>query len=60
MGTETEQDELEQLQEQTTTQKDRRQSDAQAPALRNALGETIAKYFTTVRSVKDDQGTFLG
>eukprot|EP00961_Rhodomonas_salina_P211034 2850012-Rhodomonas_salina.1 len=27
---------------------------------RSAIGRTIAKYFTTVRSVKDDQGTFLG
>ncbi len=47
-------------QEHETTQTDRKTSDAQAPALRASLGETIAKYFTTVRSVKDDQGTFLG
>jgi hypothetical protein len=27
---------------------------------KQALGKTIAQYFTTVRSIKDDQGTFLG
>jgi hypothetical protein len=48
------------FQEKETTQADRKASDAEAPMLRASLGQTIAKYFTTVRSVKDDQGTFLG
>eukprot|EP00960_Hanusia_phi_P064554 765826-Hanusia_phi.AAC.9 len=52
-------DSLTRLQEQETTQSDRKASDSQTPILRNALGKTLAKYFTTVRSVKDDQGTFL-
>ncbi|EKX38382.1 hypothetical protein GUITHDRAFT_154739 [Guillardia theta CCMP2712] len=52
-------DSLTRLQEQETTQSDRKASDSQAPILRNALGKTLAKYFTTVRSVKDDQGTFI-
>mmetsp|Transcript_474 Transcript_474/g.994 ORF Transcript_474/g.994 Transcript_474/m.994 type:complete len:159 (-) Transcript_474:189-665(-) len=60
LGQETEAGELEQLQEKETTQSDRRKSDQEAPALRSSLGKAIAKYFTTVRSVKDDQGTFLG
>ena len=29
-------------------------------AEKESLGKTIAQYFTTVRSIKDDQGTFLG
>eukprot|EP00284_Hemiselmis_tepida_P005719 CAMPEP_0174930464 /NCGR_PEP_ID=MMETSP1355-20121228/31179_1 /TAXON_ID=464990 /ORGANISM="Hemiselmis tepida, Strain CCMP443" /LENGTH=154 /DNA_ID=CAMNT_0016176763 /DNA_START=16 /DNA_END=480 /DNA_ORIENTATION=- len=60
LGQETEAGELEQLQEKETTQKDRRKADEEAPALRRSLGSTIAKYFSTVRKVKDDQGTFLG
>eukprot|EP00286_Rhodomonas_abbreviata_P023455 CAMPEP_0181308344 /NCGR_PEP_ID=MMETSP1101-20121128/11411_1 /TAXON_ID=46948 /ORGANISM="Rhodomonas abbreviata, Strain Caron Lab Isolate" /LENGTH=167 /DNA_ID=CAMNT_0023414717 /DNA_START=13 /DNA_END=516 /DNA_ORIENTATION=- len=60
LGMETEGDELAQLQQQETTQSDRRASDAEAPSIRKSIGRTIAKYFTTVRSVKDDQGTFLG
>jgi len=35
-------------------------SSHKAAAERTSLGKTIAQYFTTVRSVKDDQGTFLG
>ncbi len=60
LGQETEAGELEQLQEKETTQSDRRRADEEAPKLRRSLGSTIAKYFTTVRKVKDDQGTFLG
>ena len=60
LGEETEGEELAQLQGSTTTQADIKKSDSEAPSIRQSIGRTIAKYFTTVRSIKDDQGTFLG
>mmetsp|Transcript_33951 Transcript_33951/g.52909 ORF Transcript_33951/g.52909 Transcript_33951/m.52909 type:complete len:163 (+) Transcript_33951:21-509(+) len=60
LGDETAADELASLQERETTQSDVKSYDETTPSLKQSLGKTIAQYFTTVRSVKDDQGTFLG
>ena len=48
------------LQQHETTQQRIEHNLRASHRLKQSLGSTIAKYFTTVRSVKDDQGTFLG
>ncbi len=48
------------LQQHETTQRRIERNLRAAHTLKRSLGSTIAQYFTTVRSVKDDQGTFLG
>ena len=48
------------LQQRETTQRRIERNLRAAHTLKRSLGSTIAQYFTTVRSVKDDQGTFLG
>ncbi len=48
------------LQQHETTQRRIQRNLRAAHSLKFSLGSTIAKYFTTVRSIKDDQGTFLG
>ena len=63
LGQESAIDELAALQQKTMTNKVAAGSRSGGPktrAVEHSLGKTIAQYFTTVRSVKDDQGTFLG
>jgi hypothetical protein len=48
------------LQQHETTQRRIHNNLIGTRALKRSLGSTIAQYFSTVRSVKDDQGTFLG
>ena len=63
LGQESAIDELAALQQKTMTNKVAAGSRRRGPktrAVEHSLGKTIAQYFTTVRSVKDDQGTFLG
>ena len=63
LGQESAIDELAALQQKTMTNKVAAGSRSRGPktrAVEHSLGKTIAQYFTTVRSVKDDQGTFLG
>ena len=48
------------LQQHETTQRRIERNLRAAHKLKRSLGSTIAQYFSTVRSVKDDQGTFLG
>ena len=63
LGQESAIDELAALQHKTMTNKVAAGSRSRGPktrAVEHSLGKTIARYFTTVRSVKDDQGTFLG
>jgi hypothetical protein len=48
------------LQQHETTQRRIERNLRAAHKLKRSLGSTIARYFSTVRSVKDDQGTFLG
>ena len=62
LGQESAIDELASLQAKTMTNRVARAgtSSKQQAAEQKSLGKVIAKYFTTVRSIKDDQGTFLG
>ena len=63
LGQESAIDELAALQQKTMTNKvaaGSRSRGLKTRAVEHSLGKTIAQYFTTVRSVKDDQGTFLG
>ena len=63
LGQESAIDELAALQQKTMTNKVAAGSRSGGPktrAVEHSLGKTIAQFFTTVRSVKDDQGTFLG
>ena len=63
LGQESAIDALAALQQKTMTNKVAAGSRSRGPktrAVEHSLGKTIAQYFTTVRSVKDDQGTFLG
>ena len=48
------------LQQHETTQRRIERNLRAAHQLKRSLGNTIARYFSTVRTVKDDQGTFLG
>ena len=62
LGEESAVDELAAIQQRMTNTKVAK-SAAEHPKTKQekqALGKTIAQYFTTVRSIKDDQGTFLG
>ena len=63
LGQESAIDALAALQQKTMTNKVAAGSRSRGPktrAVEHSLGKTIAQFFTTVRSVKDDQGTFLG
>ena len=63
LGEESAVDELASMQEKmakANRQRSKFSSSHKAAAERSSLGKTIAQYFTTVRSIKDDQGTFLG
>lgn len=63
LGEESAVDELAAMQEKmakANRQRAKFSSSHKEAAERSSLGKTIAQYFTTVRSIKDDQGTFLG